>query len=73
VLSWPWLILAYAVTVPLGCSLVGAALASIPYYVWRENYPQRAQSYNRHLWFAFSISCVWWITLTVVSQVLART
>jgi|GEM_PF-2994396 len=58
VLPWPWLILAYGVAVPLGCSFLGAVMASIPYYVWRAKYPQRAKQYNRHVWIAFAISCL---------------
>jgi hypothetical protein len=59
-LAWPWLLLAYSVVVPLGCTFVGAVLASIPYYVWRGKYPQRARTYNRHVWIGFALSCVLW-------------
>ena len=60
-LAWPWLLLAYSVVVPFGCTFIGALLASIPYYVWRGQYPQRAKRYNRHVWIAFAISCALWI------------
>lgn len=69
VLAWPWLILAYSVTIPFGCSFFGALLASIPYYVWRAKYPLRAKSYNRHVWIAFGVSCLFWGSLAV-SQML---
>ena len=54
-------------------SAVGALLASIPYYVWRGSYPNRAKTYNRHVWIAFGISCVLWIGLVVVGQLAAHT
>jgi hypothetical protein len=60
-LAWPWLLLAYAVVIPFGCTFVGAGLASIPYYVWRGKYPHKAKTYNRHVWIAFAISCVLWL------------
>jgi hypothetical protein len=60
-LEWPWILLAYALVVPLGCTLLGALLASIPYYIWRGQYPERARAYNRHVWIAFGISCVLWL------------
>ena len=60
-LAWPWLLLAYSLVVPLGCTFIGALLASIPYYVWRGKYPVRAKTYNRHVWIAFAISCVLWV------------
>jgi hypothetical protein len=59
-LAWPWLILAYSITVPFGCTFVGALLASIPYYLWRGKYPARAKRYNRHVWIAFGVSCLVW-------------
>ena len=61
VLSWPWLLFAYGVVVPFGCSLIGAVMASIPYYVWRRHYPERARSYNRHVWFGFGGSILMWM------------
>jgi len=60
VLPWPWLILAYSVAVPFGCTFIGALMASIPYYLWRAKYPLRAKTYNRHVWIAFGISCLIW-------------
>jgi hypothetical protein len=62
-LPWPWLLLAYSIVVPCGCTLIGALVGSIPYYVWRSSYPIRARTYNRHVWIAFAISCVLWIGL----------
>ena len=63
-----WIVLAYLITIPLGCSLIGAALASIPYYLWKRDYPNKARAYNRHVWIAFAISCVLWISLQVMSR-----
>jgi hypothetical protein len=65
VLAWPWLLLAYSLVVPFGCTMIGAALASIPYYLWRGQYPNRAKAYNRHVWIAFAICCVVWFGLFV--------
>jgi hypothetical protein len=60
-LAWPWLLLAYGIAIPLGCTFLGALMASLPYYIWKTNYPLRAQRYNRHVWIAFGISCLLWI------------
>jgi hypothetical protein len=60
VLAWPWLLLAYSIVIPFGCTLIGALLASIPYYIWRASYPVRAKTYNRHVWIAFMLSCLLW-------------
>jgi hypothetical protein len=57
-LPWPWLLLAYGVAGTIGWTLIGALLASLPYYLWRSEYPQRAKRYNRHVWIAFGISCL---------------
>jgi len=59
-LAWPWLLLAYSVVVPFGCTFIGAVLASIPYYLWRGKYPLRAKRYNLHVWIGFAISCALW-------------
>lgn len=67
-LAWPWLILAYGVAAPFGCTIFGALLASIPYYAWRSKYPLRAKAYNRHVWFAFGISCVLWLLLLMLTR-----
>ena len=69
-LAWPWLLLAYSLVVPFGCTLLGALLASIPFYVWRAQYPVRAKTYNRHVWIAFAISCVLWLGFFMLSIVL---
>ncbi|MFO0734490.1 MAG: hypothetical protein U0270_01355 [Labilithrix sp.] len=61
-----WIVLAYLVTIPLGCSFIGALVASIPYYVWKADYPNKARAYNRHVWIAFAISCVMWILWMVL-------
>ena len=50
-----WIVLAYLVTIPLGCSFIGALVASIPYPVWKADYPNKARAYNRHVWIAFAI------------------
>ena len=70
VLAWPWLLLAYSVVVPFGCTIFGALLASLPYYVWKTNYPLRAKTYNRHVWIGFGISCLLWLGWGALSAVL---
>ena len=67
-LSGGWIALAYLVTIPLGCSLIGALLASIPYYMWRRDYPNKARAYNRHVWIAFAISFMFWVGLSTLSK-----
>jgi hypothetical protein len=69
VLDWPWLLLAYSVVVPIGCTLVGAVIASIPYYIWRRDYPVRARTYNLHVWIAFGLSCLMWVGLFALMAV----
>jgi hypothetical protein len=59
-LPWPWLIYAYGIVVPFGCTLFGALVATIPYYVWRKDYPLRAKAFNRHVWFGFAGSVLFW-------------
>lgn len=59
-LHWAWLLLAYSVVVPLGCTWLGVLLACLPYYIWRTNYPRRAKAYNKHVWIAFGVSCAVW-------------
>jgi hypothetical protein len=39
----------------MGCTFVGALLVSLPYYLWRRKYPNRARRYMRHVWYAFAI------------------
>jgi hypothetical protein len=63
VLAWPWLLLAYGVAGPFGCTLIGAVLASIPYYVWRKDYPRRAKQYNMHVWIAFGGGFLFYVLL----------
>lgn len=70
-LAWPWLLFAYGVVLPFGCSLVGAIIASIPYYVWRKDYPLRAKAYNRHVWFGFFGSIAFWISLGILTALVA--
>lgn len=65
-LAWPWLLLAYGVAVPFGCTLVGAVLASIPYYLWRKDYPRRAKRYNMHVWIAFAGGFVLWVLVVAL-------
>jgi len=72
VLPWPWLLLAYGVVLPFGCTFIGALLASIPYYVWRNEYPLKAKAYNRHVWIAFACSAALWLSLGALSSLLAR-
>lgn len=67
-LHWGWIVLAYLWTIPFGCSFIGAVLASIPYYTWKRDYPNKARAYNRHVWIAFAISCVVWISLQVIAK-----
>jgi hypothetical protein len=67
-LEWPWLLYAYGITVPCGCTLLGAVAASIPYFVWRTQYPQRAKTYNRHVWIAFGCSAVLWLIVILYSR-----
>lgn len=67
VLSWPWLLVAYSIVVPFGCTFIGALLASLPYYVWKGAYPQSAKIYNMHVWIAFAISCCLWLGLFALS------
>lgn len=67
VLAWQWLLLAYGVAGPFGCTLIGAVLASIPYYLWRKDYPKRAKRYNRHVWIAFACGFLFWVLLGVVT------
>src|SRR5258706_5781321 len=50
VLDPKWLILAYVVAVPFGCTFFGAIFASVPYYGWESNYSHRAQRYTMHAW-----------------------
>jgi hypothetical protein len=72
VLPWPWLLLAYGVAIPFGCTFIGAVLASIPYYLWKTDYPLRAKRYNRHVWIAFGLSCLLWIGWIGLNAVLAK-
>ena len=62
-----WILLAYLVTVPFGCSFIGAMIASVPYYVWKSDYPLRAARYNRHVWIGFAISCVLYLSLSALA------
>ena len=71
-LAWPWLLLAYGMTIPFGCTFLGAVVASIPYYVWKTNYPNKAKRYNRHVWIGFGLSCLLWIGFGALSAMLSK-
>lgn len=62
-LSVGWVVLAYLIVIPFGCTLIGAIVASIPYYTWRHKFPNRARAYNRHVWIGFAVSCALWLLL----------
>jgi hypothetical protein len=66
ILQWPWIVFAYLIAVPIGCTFFGAALASIPYYVWRKSYPNKARQYNLHVWIAFGLSCLMWMGFGII-------
>ena len=67
-LTWPWILLAYAVTIPFGCTFIGALIASVPYYTWKNTYPLKAKAYNKHVWIGFGLSVVMWIGFGVLSN-----
>jgi hypothetical protein len=69
VLPWPWLIYAYAIVIPFGCTLFGALIATIPYYVWRKDYPLRAKTFNRHVWFGFAGSVLFWLGIGALGAI----
>ena len=65
--AWPSILEHLLIVTQL--SFIGALLASVPYYVWRGQYPMRAKAYNRHVWIAFAISCVMWIGVWALAAV----
>jgi hypothetical protein len=69
VLPWPWLIYAYGIVIPFGCTLFGALIATIPYYVWKKDYPLRAKTFNRHVWFGFAGSVLFWLGIGALAAI----
>jgi hypothetical protein len=60
--GWLWGLWA-AILVPFAGPWVIVILSSVMYYVWKNDYPNRAKTINRHGWLAWLAGNVLWFGL----------
>lgn len=70
--TWQIALIYLGLTVfPLGCSIIGAFVYSLPYYIWRKDKPNRARQWNQHVWYAVAACFPFWIGVGIVYTLVA--